>query len=293
MIFTWWVLAALGSAGVSLSADDCPPSLGALIRDELSVAGFSSEGSEVAHIVAHCANGQAEVRIDDRVTQKTVERHFALLTDARAESRLAVQVVELLHASLAEARFTSRPPVPAQVETFLASRAPAPPSAWGATLAGGVVGGLKGLGVQPAVSGALTRRVLAVELGLGVAATVHATTLNSEAGRALFGLVQLEAVVGLPIERGAWCVVPSVGVGALAVWANGEAGKEYEPHFGVAATFAATIGCSVWREVNAWLSVGLNLDVTAAPAPVRIDAVNASASVGLPLASLSLGLRFR
>jgi len=278
MLLSWLLLAA-APAGVLLEVDGCPPQLTSTIHDELLAAGFSGDSGEIARISTRCSAEAIQVRIEDRVTEKTVER--------------AVQVVELLHASLAEARARRRvAQVPAQVDAFLAQREEPASVPWSAGLELGAIGGLGAFGVEPALFGEISRPVWKVELGLSLAGTVHASSLSSLAGRALLGLALAQGTAALPVELGGFRLSPRLGLGTLVVWASGEASSAYQSSFGATAVFALTLGASLWRSLAPWLSAGLLLDVTAAPVPVRVEVPGASTRVGLPLLALALGVRF-
>jgi len=292
MLLSWLLLAA-APAGVLLEVDGCPPQLTSTIHDELLAAGFSGDSGEIARISTRCSAEAIQVRIEDRVTEKTVERAFPQLGGPRAENRLAVQVVELLHASLAEARARRRvAQVPAQVDAFLAQREEPASVPWSAGLELGAIGGLGAFGVEPALFGEISRPVWKVELGLSLAGTVHASSLSSLAGRALLGLALAQGTAALPVELGGFRLSPRLGLGTLVVWASGEASSAYQSSFGATAVFALTLGASLWRSLAPWLSAGLLLDVTAAPVPVRVEVPGASTRVGLPLLALALGVRF-
>lgn len=281
---------------VMVSPSTCPTELVDTIRAELVCAGFATdEGSpRLATVITRCDEpGRVLVRLEDDVTHKAVERSLELVADARQSARVAVQVVELLHASLAEARFASLVKVPEPVQRFLAEQE----LAWRGELAGGVMLAPGAFGVQPAVAGALWRsqalRNWQLEFGALVEATVHATRLKATGGTADVGLVWPRVAVAASIELGSVWLAPRVGLGALLVWANGSADATHVGTAGVAPTFAASVGVAARRQVTGWLALGLAADVAVAPFPVTVALPQLTTHLGAPFFSFSLHAAFR
>ncbi|MDP1821697.1 MAG: hypothetical protein Q8L48_00565 [Archangium sp.] len=291
------------SPSVILEAVDCPEALTAAIRDELEVAGFptlvaSRSAPQVASVIARCTGDQVVTRIEDRITSKSVERTLAWTAGPRSEVLVAIQVVELLHASLAETRFAALTHVPLPVERFLAEREPTPPTPWEFSAAGGVMFAPGGFGVQPAVSAEVSRAVSSspawrLEFGAALAATVHATVLRSTGGQADVGLVESCALAAAAFERGGWTARPRVSLGVLLVWGVGRAGGDYGAASGATATFEVGLALSLARAVTSWLSVKAGLGVAVTPFPVQVRLPDATTSIGLPVLSAQLGVVFR
>jgi hypothetical protein len=274
------------------------------IRDELEAAGMSTQLEEgeaqVAHVTVHCEVTRVIARVDDRVTSKSVERHLELTPGARGDVLLALRVVELLHASLAETRYAALAQVPAPVGQFLAKREPPPPpSRWEFALTGGFTYAPGGFEAQPSISGEFARSVkawssLQLELGGMLSATVRASKLRSSAGAADMGLVEPRGQVALAWESSGWSLRGRFSLGMLLVWAVGrEATGIWGAQAGATTTFELGLGVSATRALTDWLSLRAGVDVAIAPFPVRVLIPEAGASVGLPILTLQLGLVFR
>ena len=293
-------LGALGGAGVTLVAADCPPALAERVRDELVACGLEvGEGGpgDVARIelACHAEQRTLEVRIDDRLTDKLVARVLPLEgADARADARAALRVVELLHASLAETRLAHllKPAVlPAPVERFLDQKAPPPEPSWALGVRGGVAIAPGGFGAEPLVAAAVDRVLGRLELGARVAATVHATKLFGAGGAASVGLVDARAVASLGLELGTRVVVrPTLGVGALFVWATGRAEQGYAGRSVATPTFAPSVGVAAELRVLPWLALLAAVDVSVALPAVEVRfGDELAARIGQPLVVVSLG----
>lgn len=283
-------LLAVSLSAAPLEVTGCPEALRSMVLDEYALASLPS--SSTHQVAVRCEGVAVEVSID----QPNVGNRTHTLqrgTDARAEVRVAVQVVELVRAALAEERFARAPLRPVSLEPSMAPQPPRPPR-WSVSLAGGLTVAPGGLGGEPSVSAGVWRGVGAIELGVTALATVRATRLPVAAGRALLGLVHLEARAGYPLEFDSWTLTPHVGLGALVVWALGEpATVGWTGNLGFAPTFALGAGLSAWRALTSWLKVGLVTEVIAAPFPVRVELPGARATVGLPVLVLSLAFGFR
>jgi hypothetical protein len=297
---TTWLLLVLHAGAtpgvVTVAPSTCPAALVDTIRAELVCAGFATEGSsaQLATVITRCDEpGRVLVRLEDDVTQKAVERSLALGADARQDARVAVQVVELLRASLAETRFASLMTVPEPVERFLAEQE----VAWRGELAAGAMLAPGAFGVQPSVSGALWRsqalRGWQLEFGALVEATVHATRLRATGGSADVGLIWPRVAIAASVELGGVWLAPRVGLGALLVWASGNADATHIATAGVAPTFAASVGVAARRQVTGWLALGLAADVAVAPFPVTVSLPQLTTALGAPFFSFSLHAAFR
>lgn len=298
----FFVLAAAPLPDVTL-ASDCPAGLVTAIREELEVAGFptqlsADEGAQVAHVDVHCVDASVVVQIEDRVTPKSVRRLLQLQSRARAEVLVALQVVELLHASLAETRFAALTQVPAPVVRFLEKREPAPPSPWKLGAGVGATWAPVGFGVQPSVSVEVSRAVSSwnsarLELGLLLTGTVHASLLQGTGGRAETGLVESRGVFALNFEKASWMIRPRFSAGVLLVWAVGHADTGYGANAGATATFEVGLGVSVSRAVTNWLALSAGVDVAITPFPVVVRLPDSTTRIGVPLVAAQIGAVFR
>lgn len=291
------VMMRASEAVVTIAPSTCAPALLETIRAEFAAAGFATGASDthLATVIMRC-DDQASVlaRVEDKVTQKAVERSFEPSTDPRGNTRVAVLVVELLHASLAEARFASLVKVPEPVERFLSEReAPI----WRGELAAGAMMAPGRFGVQPALSATLWRvhalRDWKLEVGALVEATIHATRLPSSAGSADLGLLAPRLVVAAAFEVGGVLVAPRLGLGALLVWASGNADVRHTASAGIAPTFAASLGVAASCQLNGWLAVGLGADASVTPFPVTVAMPDSTTRIGAPFFSISLYAAFR
>ncbi len=289
---------------VGLVAEGCDAPFVELVRTELSVAGLPAtamasgapaEAGELLRLHLSCSDGAVDVAVDDHVTRKRVERRVSRPAEVRGATRAAVQVVELLHASLAEARFRTEGPVPPQVEAFLTAQEPEPPPpSWRVSVEAGVAVAPGGFGAQPHLAGTVARKAGTFELSARLAATVHATRLTGRGGSAEVGLLDARVTAGLPMALGPAILELYAGAGALAVWSAGRAGWGYVPRAGVTATFAPSLGfvATVWP--LPWLGVTGVADVVLTPVPVRVRFPDgAGARIGLPVVSLGVGVRLR
>ena len=295
------LLAAANQPDVTL-ASDCETGLVTAIREELEVAGFptelSSEGGQVAHLDLHCIDASVVVEVEDRVTPKSVKRTLQLQSRPRAEVLVALQVVELLHASLAETRFAALTRVPEPVVRFLDKREPAAPSAWNLAAGVGVTWAPMGFGVQPSVSVEVSRSVSTwnsarLELGLLLTGTVHASQLQGIGGTAEIGLVESRGVFAVNFPRAGWMIRPRFSAGLLLVWAAGLANSGYGARSGATATFETGLGLTVSREVTNWLSLFAGVDVAITPFPVVVRVPDSSTQIGVPLLAVQMGAVFR
>lgn len=303
MVLVLLVLAAGSPPSVTLESSDCAPGLVTAIQDELEVAGFPTErssdvGAQVAHVDVHCVDANVIVQVEDRVTPKSVRRTLQLQPRPRAEVLVALQVVELLHASLAETRFASLTQVPAPVVRFLEQREPPAPSPWNLAVGAGATWAPIGFGVQPSVSAEISRAVSSwkparLELGALLTATVHASLLRGTGGQAELGLVESRGLVAVSFEQASWMIRPRLSAGVLLVWAAGHADVGYGAKSGATATFEVGLGLSVSRAVNSWLALNAGVDVAVTPFPVVVRLPDSSTRIGLPLLAAQIGAVFR
>jgi len=295
-------VAAAAAPDVTLDSD-CPDGLVTAIREELEVAGFPTErssvgGEQVAHLDVRCVDASVVVQVEDRVTPKSVRRTLQLQARPRAEVLVALQVVELLHASLAETRFAALTQVPAPVVRFLEKREPPPPSAWNLAAGVGATWAPVGFGVQPSVSAEVSRAVSSwtaarLELGLLLTGTVHASVLQGRGGRAELGLVESRGVVAVNFEQGSWMIRPRFSAGVLLVWAAGQADTGYGARSGATATSEVGLGLSVSRTVTSWLALSAGVDVAVTPFPVVVSFPDSNTGIGVPLVAAHLGAILR
>lgn len=289
-------LLAAGDVNVALLSEGCSTGFVTLVRDELTAAGLAvstaGEASrELARVRLTCVEGALEVRIEDHLTDKSVERRVERASaDPRADAKGALQVVELLHASLAEARYRSEP-VPEQVETFLETKEPAPARRGWAALFGGAVVAPGGFGTQPSVFALLGDEVGPVELSGMVGATVHASKLRGPGGSAEVGLLDASVGLGLRLPLPLGTLHPRLGLGALAVWAAGRAEQGWVASAGFTATFAGSLAVFWELPVLRHLALVCGAGVSVSPAPVQVLFADSSgARIGLPLIIASVGL---
>ena len=304
---SWLLLFALGAVdpSVTLEATDCAPSLVTSVQEELVAAGFvtllsADVGAQVAHVSLRCEGARVMVQLEDRVSPKSVGRTLMLSPRARSEVLVALQVVELLHASLAETRFASltQPPVPQPVVRFLEQREPPRSSLWSVAVGGGATFAPGGFGLQPSISVEVSRAVSEwpsgrLEVGALLGATVGATKLRVVQGEADTGLVESRAVLAATFGREGWSIRPRLSLGVLWVWAAGRAEGFYQPSTGVTGTFEAGLGVSAARTLTPWLSLHLGLDVALTPFPVRVRLPALETIIGVPLISAQTGVVFR
>lgn len=304
---SWLLLLALGAVepAVTLEAVDCAPSLVTAVQEELVAAGFVTQlsadvGAQVAHVSLRCEVTRVVVQLEDRVTPKSVARTLERSARARSEVLVALQVVELLHASLAETRFASltQPPVPQPVVRFLEQREPPPSSPWRVAVGGGATFAPGGFGVQPSVSVDVSRAVndwpsARLEVGAFLGATVGATTLRVVQGEADTGFLESRALLAVTLGKEGWSIRPRLSLGVLWVWAAGRAEGFYEPSTGVTGTFEAGLGISASRTLTPWLSLYLGVDAAITPFPVRVRLPEIETVIGVPLISAQAGVVFR
>jgi hypothetical protein len=210
-----------------------------------SLSGASADRDAVASIelVVDTRERAAELRVIDRVTNKTVTRRTAIEAPEGSQFAqvLAVRAVELLRASLVELLILSHPPstaVPAAAVRVVAEHArtwaadaphPRPQSTFGFDAGTAVLGGFGGIG--PALLGVLrVRRAIgrsfqlrATLAGLGTQPTVVASSGSASVAQQL-GLVEL--LLSPWADRGVHPVA-SVGAGALFVSVDGQAAPPY------------------------------------------------------------------
>jgi hypothetical protein len=293
------LLAALAAsdASVALHSLGCPAGMEELVGAELGAAGFSLKPSDapgqgvVARIEVSCAEGAMTVRVDDLVTDKRVERRISMAAGARADSRAAVQVVELLHASLAEARY--RPaPVPQPVSRFLATKEPLALHAR-VGVVGGVLVAPGGFGVQPAVMASFSGFVGIVQVGGVFGATVHPRRFSGDFGFVEVGLLEARVTASLEVPWGRFFVHPRLGLGTLIAWAAGHAAPGYAANSLVAATFAASLGGLFEWPLTQGFSLIATADVAVTPFPLVLTLPQGGATMGLPTLSFGLGAAFR
>lgn len=297
---TSWVVAVLLSAagGVSVDAPGCPPALQEAVQAELTAAGFElvSGQAPIAVVSLGCDEERGvKVRVEDAVTLKAVERRVELSPGPRGVMLVGVQVVELLHASLAEARWAREVTVvPAQVEQFLERREPVP---WRVELGAGALVSPGGFGAEPEVGVSVWRSQPLVgwrlELGAQLDATVRATRLRSVGGTADVGVVLARLAVGASFEALGLSWTPRLGVGALLVWASGNAEGAYQAHTGVVPTALGLLGFSASRQLAAWVRVGLFIEGGGSPWPVVVLLPDGSTSVGAGVFTASAYVAFQ
>ncbi len=295
---SWAVGLLLGAVGgVTVDASQCPPAVGEAVQSELNAAGFELVDGEapIAVISLECdQEGSIKVRVEDAVTAKAVERRVELPPGPRGVMLVGVHAVELLHASLAEARWARAVKVPKQVERFLERREPVP---WCVELGAGVLVAPGGFGAEPEVGVALWRSLPLVgwrlELGAQIDATVRATRLRSEGGTADVGVVLGRVAVGAAFEALGFSLTPRLGLGALLVWASGNANGVYQAQTGAASTALGMVGFSASRRLAAWGSVGVLIEGGGSPWPITVSLPDRSTLVGVGVITASARVAFQ
>ncbi len=298
MIGALVVLLLGADASVELDAPGCDPALLEAVRSELSAAGFTASGGAlVARLSLTPAEGAIDCKVEDRVTHKTVSRALAYDAAApRAARKLAVQAVELLHASLAEARF-SRPaePVPPAVDRFLEQREPPREPRFHAQATGGALLLTSSLGAQPAAGLQATLRLGPLEAGARATSCLQTWRVTGAAGEADLGLADARLVAQWPVKASLFVLRPELSMGALLAWATGHPNpRGFSGAAG--ATVAAAPGAALSAELplNLWLGLTARAGVLVALPAVQVRfAGETVARVGQPAFELSLGLAIR
>lgn len=286
-------VALLGAPGVLLEVSACPEALEPSVRDELTVAGLESDDL-LTEVSVRCAGAEVDVALRDVASGREHRGALRLGPDARGLTRVAVQVVDLVRASLAEARFSGLLAPVVHAAPAPPPAPPRPPSALRGWLGGGATLAPGGLGLQPSLAGEVSYALGSLELGLGAWATVRAARLVGTVGRAEFGVGGSQVVGAVTLEHGAWTLTPHMEVGVLVAWGLGEAtALAWEGRLATAATLALGLGVSAWRAVGTGVSVGVVVDARLTPVPVRVELPGAAARVGLPVLAAGLALRFR
>lgn len=304
-----------GGSRVVLVGDARDPEVAALLsrlRGELGAAGFdvetapagagdaraSVEGADpgaFASVHVARAQGGVDVWIADRATGKTSVRRVA----GKSPAEVALQVVELLRASLAELSLPEAPrpatPVSADVARFASAPigARSPSGARGVSLEIGASAFLgRGAWVGPSLALAVHHDWLRVGLSLDGPGFGPAHERDAGRARATPTLGLLEVALRLPRDgRGDRAFALGLGAGALYVRATGEASAPYRGQEGSAwaLTIAPSIEGRQRLSGGLWLTLGARL-VLATPAPtVSIDGATVTA-LGRPTALLHLGL---
>jgi len=286
----------LAGASVELEAPGCDVELVEAVRSELATAGFSGAGEQlVARLHLEPAEGAIDCTVEDRVTHKTVSRRLAYdATAVRANRKLAIQVVELLHASLAEARFAApKEPVPPAVDAFLEQREPPRESHWRADAAGGVA--VLSVGAEPWVTLAGRYRLGPIEAGVRLSSVVQAWRISGAAGTADFGLADARVVATWPVQVSLLTLRPEISCGALIAWASAHTESAgYVGSAGVVTTAAPGAALNAELPLNDWLGLFARaaLAVSLPAIHVQFDTTRV-ASLGQPMFELALGLSIR
>ncbi|MFT3842050.1 MAG: hypothetical protein QM723_33980 [Myxococcaceae bacterium] len=287
----------LSAASVQLDAPQVSVELAEAVRTELATAGFSAEGEPVvARLALLPSEGAIDCTVEDRVTHKTVTRRLAYDPAApRANRRLAVQVVELLHASLAEARFAPTPaPVPTAVNAFLEQREPPPsPPRWRLEASGGVA--VLSQGIQPWVSLGGRFRIGPIEAGLYAGAIAHTWTVSGELGSADLGLADARVVASVPFDAGWVTLRPELSSGALLAWATGHTDLHgYVGTTGTATAAAAGAALNAELPLNDFLALTARAALAVAVPAIKMQFADTRvATIGQPMFSISIGLSLR
>jgi hypothetical protein len=255
----------LVDAPIALASLASLGALGTAGPDGRPGSGAADDRDAVASIelVVDTRERAAELRVIDRVTNKTVTRRTAIEAPEGSQFAqvLAVRAVELLRASLVELLILSRPPptpVPTAAVRVVAERArawvassprPRPQSTFGFDAGTAVLGGFGGIG--PALLGVLrVRRALGRSLqvratlaGLGTQPTVAASSGSASVAQQL-GLVE---VLLSPWSDRMFYPVASVGAGAFFVSVDGQAVSPYaaERNSGWSAAVDAGLGAEL------------------------------------------------
>jgi hypothetical protein len=311
--------AAAARSRVVLVGDARDPEVATLLsrlRGELGAAGFdvmiapatggdarasveAADPGAFASVHVTRARTGVDVWIADRATGKTSVRHVA----GKSPAEVALQVVELLRASLAELSMPEAPKpvekVPEDVVRFAPTPAPSSsPSpgiatshvVLGASASALFAGGHDWLGA----SLSLAWQRDALRLALSIDAPIAGSALESEAGRTrvtpALGFAQIG--YGLRGDRPDRAMHVGLGLGALYVHARGEAtDPAFRGETRSAFAFAAgpTLEARLRLAGPVWLTVANKL-VIARPAPKIVVDGAERASLGGPILVVDLGL---
>ncbi|MBL9039057.1 MAG: hypothetical protein JNG84_11115 [Archangium sp.] len=293
---SWLALMLLGDVStVQLTETSCGALLSARVGAELRAAGFviAERDAALARIHLECEGAKLTIHIDDQLTDKRVSRQTIAPVDARARAQAATHVLELLHASLAEARFRHAP-VPPAVDTFLGPEPDQRPRLWRATLLGGVLVAPGRIGVLPAAWVEVGRRLGPLELSARLGVGLQTARFTGDEGTTDVGLALATVQVAWPFQLDALHVQPRLGLSGLGLWAAAVANLGFDGKAVVATTPAATVGVDVERALLPWLALRVSADVSLAPVPLQVRfPVSSPASAGLPLLSLAIGASVR
>jgi hypothetical protein len=218
----------------------------------------------VATIVLASAGTSADIWIADRVTAKTTVRRIDIAQTSQAASILAVRTVELLRASLLEAR----EPAPAAAETSTESVSPAsdmsssddenPTTQWRPAVDLGAMAlfGLNGIRPHLGPSLRLSVGTLAFKGRVTVAAPVLGERLEHPQGSAAVKplLAQLDLLASFPVQR-QMRLYAALGIGGYWVAVEGEAVPPAVAHDETAfgATFQLGAGAQIEVSPRLWL----------------------------------------
>ncbi len=259
------LLAAAAPGLVGVFAKGCDAALEARLVSELRFEGFEpvhlepdaprAQG-ELARIAVRCAADEhrALARIEDHLTEKRVERSVPLDgRDPRGFISAALRIVELLHASLAEARYTPRlQEVPEPARSLIE---PPQPSRWHVEVGFAVLGATAVIGAEPGLQVAVTRVLGPVELSAEATFSIYGTRIVGTGGSADVGLGIARAVLALPLASGPLVLRPQLGLGVLAASAVGHASPTYDASTGVASAPSASFGVSASWAASPWVDV--------------------------------------
>ena len=269
----------------TVQTEGCDAALREAIRDEVEVSGFAEDSVET---VVHCEGHAVQVTLQDPRSGRRWVRALSRGSDSRAEVRVAVQLVDLLHAARAEVTWAS----------LLEDRAPVPPSVsevtsrWSGEVMAGAAFSPGVFGVEPSLSGRVVRRFGAWSVGASALGTLRASRLRGTVGTAEFGFATAAVVGSRTWSFAAWELEPQVGLGMLVLWAVGHATDfAYEGRLSGAATVLLSASVSVWRSFDV-VSLGVRLEVGVTPIAARLELPDVRARVGLPVLALSLGARW-
>lgn len=270
------ILAVTSPSRVGLAVASCDGALEARLVSELGLEGYTPVPvepeaarleAELLRIVVQCDDVEhhAFARVEDYVTEKRVERTLPFdAADPRAVSTAALKVVELVHASLAEARYTAKAEeLPEGARRRL--EAPAPSSRWRVNVGFAVVGTTDVVGAQPGFQLGVARVLDPFELSVEATFATYGTRILGSGGAANVNLGILRGTAALPLNVGPVVLRPELGAGLFAALASGDANPTYEAQTGFAASPAVSAGlalswpASPWVDVRASVALGVSL----------------------------------
>jgi hypothetical protein len=298
------IRAELETAGFDVEIVAGDPSLGPREQLEHVEQQSASGPTPVATIVLASAGTGADIWIADRVTAKTTVRRIDIPQTSQAASILAVRTVELLRASLLEARPPKRATTEATAPPAAESLSDASdgldfedetsPTIWGPAIDLGILAlfGLNGIRPHLGPSLRLSLGTLDFKGRLSIAAPVIGERLEQAQGAAAVKplLAQLDLVASFPVQR-QMRLYGALGFGGYWVAVEGEAIPPAVAHdeSAIGATFQLGAGAQIELSPRLWLFAEPQLVWLLPAIAVRI-ANQEAGRIGHPALSGTVGL---